>query len=467
MPPLGFLTNATGDPRLVQRRLAFQATQGVPPAEADFVDFLTYGGSVAPGRSRVDRLQIPSDGQPLAKLRGKRRIPGREIPWGDLDPGNEAQLMKFLCVAGAYDYTDKTTWNLWRIKQSGATPVNATGDPTVAMLDDDNVNPRRRSIGMQFGGFTLSAEAEGNLAITAPYEVEEYDLWGAVAQTVGSASDAPIFMGMGQDVGQDASEHYTDPGVAYKLRVDTANADNAVCSIARGAGVYSFQTTIYHDRLDQRGFDENGALIGPPGDPMRIYWPDTPTLVATDEFTVQPRRTRWTQPAIVTLAFPVVNCRFIMNGVRTNIEGGWSLAVVHPLSVRPAPYGEQNTTVKRRGAPSVTLTINRDVIDLELQKILHEATSIEAAIDVQLRTEIGASAIPFRAIFAIPALEAEGELFGPEPGAENIEENVVMVAGAPASAMSYDPGYSESAYSITDFWELIVWNDMATIGGLS
>lgn len=455
---LDFLTNATGDPKELKVRFAFQSDADVP-SETNMEDFYVFGQGIAPSRSVIEPQSIAGSGAPLPPLPGKLVIPERDLPFGDLDPTNKGQLMAFMALFGNYSHTSNVTWHEWKVSLEEASAV----DRRLTVLVDDNVNPRRRVSSWNPGAITLGAEPDGNYSCTASGAAEGFDLFGAVTQSAGTGSTLPTVLGRND-------EHYEAAGDDIFIRVDATAGDDITVSVKVGAAAaYSHSFTITAGRTDQRAFDEGGNLIGPPGDPMRIYWPTGFTLTALDEFTVEERRAAWTQSGLTRFAIPSVNTRWILDGVTTRTEGGYSVEIVQNLLVEDDVYGEQGRTVTRSGPLNVTVSPTRTVRNLDFQRILYDADNVGLVIDGETETKIdaGPPAIPYRSIFILPHLEAAGDQFVTEAGAENRSESLTLTAGEPSATFTYDPGYGVASYSVNTHAVYVSWNNHAAIGGLS
>jgi hypothetical protein len=457
---LGFLQGATGDPKSLKVRMAFQAARGIPAAEASLVDFYPFAQMQAAVRGRITRQAIEGTGAPLPDLQGKRAIPEADTPFGDLDPANVGQLLCWLSLFGAYDMVDNATWYDWQIALDGGSTCNRQ----LTGLVDDNINPRRRLNGWYVGSIKLDVSPNGNVAMSFGSGVEEYDLAAVPTQTAGAGSTLPVFLGMNDP------QHYADPGVNITVKVNgVPTATTIPLQVKIGAAAYSHTFTVTEARLDQRVFDEGGNLIGPPGDPLRIYWPDGFSLTDADEFQLTPRRAAWTQTGLTRVSMPSVNLRWIVDGVLARVEGGYSITIGQTFRVRPDVYGEQRNTITRTGAMRVSVSATRDVSDLDWQKILHDGSNIALVLDGETATYIteGTPSIPYRFIGVLPNLVADGQQFQTEGGAENLEESLELVAGLPDSAYTYDPGYGVTPYSVSTHAWFSFWNAHATIAGIS
>jgi hypothetical protein len=183
-----FLESANGDPVRSQRRIAVQATRGLPAAESLYRDFRQNGGPFAISQTSIPRQVIGRNGEPMLPLTGKRTIGGGPLDFGDMDPSSIGTLILLGSLFGAYDFEDLGAYNRWTFYLGAGTAF-----PTFfSALDDSDINPRVRLWDGMFGGLNLGATSGGNFSLTAPFVVGYYDLYGAVAQTEGGQSALAI-----------------------------------------------------------------------------------------------------------------------------------------------------------------------------------------------------------------------------------------------------------------------------------
>src|SRR5688572_11621996 len=114
-----FLNTATGEPSNSKLKVAVQSTQGVPPLEADYVDFRVDNNPFSVNPTRVPRAAIQAGGVRAKPLIGKLPLAGEPIDYGDFDPQNKGQLRMLANVFRAYTITDNTTWYRHKYSRAG------------------------------------------------------------------------------------------------------------------------------------------------------------------------------------------------------------------------------------------------------------------------------------------------------------------------------------------------------------
>ena len=183
-----FLESAKGDPVRSQRRIAVQATRGLPAADSLYRDFRQNGGPFAISQATIPRQVIGRNGEPMLPLTGKRTIGGGPLDFGDMDPSSIGTLILLGSLFGAYDFEDLGDYNRWTFYLGAGTEF----PQFFSALDDSDVIPRVRLWDGMFGGLNIGATSGGNFALQAPFVVGYYDLYGAVVQTEGGKSALAI-----------------------------------------------------------------------------------------------------------------------------------------------------------------------------------------------------------------------------------------------------------------------------------
>lgn len=183
-----FLSSATGDPQELRRRIAPQASRGVPPLESAYRDFRSNGGPIIIEAGEIERAIISPSGEPLRNLTGKLTIGGSPFDFGDVDPANVGFILALLNLFGSYDFTDNTTWQRWVMSTRGGTDA----PDYLALLNDDDILPRYRIKDLQVSSITVGATPGGNFRVTVGWVAAEHDFHGAVVQTEGGKASLSI-----------------------------------------------------------------------------------------------------------------------------------------------------------------------------------------------------------------------------------------------------------------------------------
>ena len=224
-----FPGSALGKPERSQRRIAEQGDTLSIDEQTTLRDFRQFGGPLEIELTGVPPLSYNSDGVPEIELPGKTNI--NPLAWnlGDLDPTNYGQLHFMANFFGKYTVTDNTTWRKWNFARDGATSAKEY----LKLLDDDDVNPRRRFLNFKTLSFTVSNAVNGNYAMGVGGRAMRYDFSGDPVQTVGSGSTAPTILGARQEAFTDLGEEdiFVEIQLILAGTFDDLLVDNASAAI--------------------------------------------------------------------------------------------------------------------------------------------------------------------------------------------------------------------------------------------
>ncbi len=430
---LDFFSPQTGDPINTKRRVAQQAVRGVP-AISGFVDFRSNGGPIAITPSEIDRLVIANGAAPGLNLAGKVTLGNGPYEMGDLDPADPG-LINFLGnVYGKYTLSHEGSNTYWRWL-FGLDRVTSAA-PFLTLLNDDDVLPRYRIIDQSLGGYTLEASPNSNLAISFPVVSGDYDFHGIVTLTgTGPAilkakrtwsgnwdtADKDIYVKV-MDVTNIADG--TDPRIDVQVKTGAA-------------GTYGNTQTIHLGKWN-RLYDETNAMYGKRAEQVLVRLEVGEVAVATDVWKIPQRRATWAQSLGAEYPISSINAMMILDGDEIRVEGGWSLEVAYDTNEAVADvYGRQGYTVQRSGKLRATLSLNRRLVDLTLQKKIHEAETASAIIDAVTDSNIPGATVPFRFLQVMPLLRATGTMFDTESGGTNRDEALTLHAAVPSAPLSY------------------------------
>lgn len=447
-----FLTGYTGDPINFKRRLAPQPTRGLP-AVTGFRDGRGYGGPVLISPQTVERQAINTGGAPLQPLPGKAQLGGGPFSLGDVDPANYHLLLMLANAFGKYSVTEVETGRYrWRFSLAEAT----VADPFLTLLDFNDVTPQAKFFDLALGGFSMSAEPNGNFAMELPFAVGGYVRAGDPVQETGTGSTAPVIRKTWP--GNWATDDDQDIWVKFL----TDNGDGT-WEVQAGLGSSTVEPTFSDTRTLTEGqwfrlFDTDGSRIGVKAEQPEIFVAEGATLTALDVFRFPKQMTVFSPSLGTARAIASVSTSFLLDGEEIRVEGGWNIeAAWDTLEGRPDTGGRQSATVRRAGQLRATVTPTRDLVDLTLQHALDQQSTLPVVIDAETDVQIGATGSPYRVLVVLPACRPQGDLFSVESGADNREESFELVAGVPDAALSYD------GLSFGSHLEVVVYNDIATL----
>lgn len=426
---MAFLSGAAGEPSNSKLRVATQSTQGVPPAEAGYVDFRVDNNPFSVTPNRVPRAAIQSGGVRAKPLIGKLPLGGEAIDYGDFDPANRGQLRMLANVFRKYTLTDNTTWYRYQFSRNASTAAAEF----LAYLSDNDVNPRMRAFDVKHGGFSLSGSPNGNLRLTSPWAGVYFDHFGAPTQTAGTGSTVPKIRGFWE---HNYTADATDKDI--HVRFDTDASPYTISVKVGSAAVYSNTQTLTEGTwLDLE--DESGTILGVPGERVQLYIESGATITALDEFEFEKNRDSWSQSLTAAHPLAVVQGVAQIDDVDVTIEGSFDLtAAYETFELRPDIFRRQGGRVRRTGDLMVTLNLSRDLVDLALQKPLVVGSTIKMALDFQTSETI-TTGQRYRLIALMPELTVEGTTYAVSQGGTNIEEQYVLSASSDTgTTMTYD-----------------------------
>lgn len=420
-----------------------------------YVDFRCNGGPIVIEPGEIERMVIGQGGVPQLSLPGKVSLTGGPLEIGDADPANRGMLRGFANAFGAYTYANASTYETWDFNLDGAT----TPAQFLAILNDNDINPRFRTLENMFGGFNISASPNSNLAVSFPFAFGEYDFHGVVVQDTGIGSTCPLFK-------KTWSGNWSTADKALYAKAVTDNGASWVFQFKVGAvASYSASTTIYEGKLN-RIKDESGNLLGPIGECPMMYIPAGWDGAVGDIFIVPQNRAAWTPTLTTERPISSVDTIWVLDGVETRIEGGWEVVGAwDDLTASEDTAGRQGATIDRSGEFNVTITPTRRIVNLDLQYAIHEAASVSLYIDCYTRSTISGTtpARPYRFLMAVPSAKVYGPLYGTASGGRNRDESPRIVAGMPSVAGTYQGPYDAAALSFASHFHLWVENDVATL----
>lgn len=438
--PLDFLSGAQGEPKNLRRLIAPQTTLGVPTSDADeFVEYRSNGGPFRPSRASVPRSVISRTKQ--KPLPGKMTLSGGPFDLGDVDPGNIGMIHMLANFFGNYSVevipeTRAGGGNFvrWIFGASQAT----SSAPYLTAVEDNDVLPRFRGYDIRLNSLSAQASANAAYAINFGFLGGSHDMFGPVSQTAGTGSEIPVFTGtwsgnwepsLDRDIylrveSQDADE------VEFVAKVGSAASYGAISfTVPRGTKVRIVDSTSGEYLAGETSYTETPYVYVGNG-----------TYVVADEFRALNRRAALSTSLGIERPIASVNTLFMLDGAQFRSEGGWTYESSWQRGESQADVsGVQGATPVRSGVINTTLTPTRELRDLTLQKLIHQATNVAAYIEAGTDVYIPGTIRRFRFMAIFPYLQASGDMYGTESGGENTQESVTLETGTP-----------DSTYTVTD-----------------
>lgn len=445
-----FYSTAQGDPTRFLFRVAQQTTKGLP-SETSAVDAKVAGltGGLSP--TVVRRLGLAGSAMPQADLPGKTDVTPVNVNFGDLDPANTAQIW---ALGNYFQYvtTSNPSGAAYRHRISQAQSAGSSFDKYLTVLVDHDYGQPIRYIDGMVSNWSLSAGPRQNVHLQATIMPSKFDFHGAVSQTTGSGSTLPIFRHSWS--GNHVADG-TDKDIYAKY--NSAGGGTWQWKVASGGTLSSTNAISHGTWLDC--YEASDAKIGNEAEQVQMYMQGTPTLTDGDIFKVLMRRARWTPSYSTEYSLPEVNAKLYLDGTeRTAIEGGWTItgAGINVQRLEDTG-GYQGTGVRKTGTQQVTLQLERDFIDVTLQRKNLERTNIGVVITIKSDTVIGATTYPYSCTIVMPRLRLQGPTYTVGSNADNRSESYTLLATEATSALTY------SAMDFTADCEFVFDNATTTV----
>lgn len=451
-----FFTGQTGEPALTKCRVAPQTVEGVPALEAAYSDYRAFSAQTPLTPQLIERMALT--GNSINKLRALIGKIGGSMAQsiGDVDPMNKMLLNALANITRKYTNTDNTTWRRWTFSPSAATTAAAY----LSMLIDNDVLPRVRYRDVALSALRLAAAPNENFAAEFDAVYSEFDFHGVPTQTVGTGSTIPIMRGFWSgNLVPDA----TDKDIFIKLiNVLTFLMQGKVTTAASYGASNDSYALGSHSRVYNEAVDPIDRIIGNAAEQVRAYWPEGATLVNNDVFQIAKRRAAWTPSYPADRSISSVQTIFYLNSGEVRVERGWNVEINVPgVARRDDTGGRQSARVRKTGALEATISMTRELADLDLQIALLNQGVVTIAIEAKTDVEISTSGRPYRFLQVYPACVPDGETFSVDAGGQNRDESLRLVAGLPDSAFAYNDG--SGSINFSDAVNFVVENDVATL----
>lgn len=465
MPLQPFFQSATGDPTKLVRALAWQSADGIPNDDmTTFKPFKGFGGPLTPSMTYIDRQLINRSAQRSRAMDSKIDFTGQTFNMGDLDPADFGQAMLMLQLMQGYDVAVSSGWSRYRMSQEQA-DVGTAWNKKLTYLNDTDKGLPARFVDLIVAGFTLTLAGRQNANLTYRVRNGKVDFWGDPTVT-GTGTVKPILRHFHAD---NFDPDATNKDVTITIVSDSATA--VVFTVKIGAGAASANQTATKGIWTYLYTGSPAVTtLGPRRNQIQIYFPPGAdgSFVDADVWSFPKRRTAGLgfveadYPASQALA--EVQARFFMGSEEVAIDNGVTLTYdVADAITRYAVGGEQPVGTDRKGQATVTVALNRRLVDMELQKqlLLRDDTSlvIECLSDSLIA---GGSNHPFGYTFVLPLVVPQGDAHDAAEGANNYDEQITMIAAKPSADFTGPAGTTVSG--ITDFaadLEVVIDTDIA------
>ena len=450
-----FFASTAGDPASLTRMLAFQTADGVPCLDAALVPYKSYGGVLSPSPTSIRRQAILTRPMRELDMRSKVDNAGRTLHLGDADPSNHAQLAFLLSLFQGYDLATADGHTRWRISQQQA--IDGTQLlKKLTHINDSNKGIPIRHTDVIARSLELSISPRQNAFLKFGVEAGRFDFW-EVPTITGTGVVRPILRGTTPgNWDLDA----TDKDVFIKVMSDDATTVTFQAKEATAGSYSSSQVANKGEWTYVYTGASSTVPLGGRAAQVEIYFPTgaNNSFVDADVFEFAKRRVL----SVVDTDYPTprplaeTQFRFEINGEAIYVDNGVTLNVDVPGAVtRYAAGGEQAIGTDRKGQHDVTVSLDRRLVDLELQKALMTADQVSLVIDGRNDTVVGTSVYYWGMWFVLPYLSVEGTMHDAEEGAQNFNETLTLRAFVPESDFSYG--------GITDFGadlEVVVDTDL-------
>ena len=450
-----FFNSTAGDPASLTRMLAFQTTDGVPCLDAALVPYKSYGGVLSPSPTNIRRQAILTRPMRELDMRSKVDNAGRTLHLGDADPSNHAQLAFLLSLFQGYDLATADGHTRWRISQQQA--IDGTQLlKKLTHINDSNKGIPIRHTDVIARSLELSISPRQNAFLRFGVEAGRFDFW-EVPTITGTGLVRPILRGTTPgNWDLDA----TDKDVFIKVISDDATTVTFQAKEATAGSYSSSQVANKGEWTYVFTGASSTVPLGGRAAQVEVYFPTgaNNSFVDNDVFEFAKRRTLSVVDGDYPTPRPLAETqfRFEINGEAIYVDNGVTLNVDVPGAVtRYAAGGEQAIGTDRKGQHDVTVSLDRRLVDLELQKALMTADQVSLVIDGRNDTVVGTSVYYWGMWFVLPYLSVEGTMHDAEEGAQNFNETLTLRAFVPESDFSYG--------GITDFaadLEVVVDTDL-------
>lgn len=459
-----FFGTGTGDPTRLTRLLAFQSADGIPTEDASMVPFKGYGGALSANPSFIEAQRINQLPMRKRKMSSKLDFSGQSLAMGDLDAANHAQLMLTLSLLQGYTLATADGHTRWRVSQQQAVESGGTlMNQKLCYINDTDKGIPARFTDLIATEMELALSPRSNASLTFGVQNGKIDFWGTPAVT-GTGVVKPILRHYTTD---NWALDATDADAYVKIISDTATTVTFQFKIA-SAGTYSGNQTATKG-VWKYVYTGTSSTVphGNRGQQTQIYFPtgSDNSFVDADVWVFPKRRTLSVVDSDYPTPYPIseIQCRFFVDEEEIIVDNGVTLNVsLDSPETRYGVGGEQPGGTDRKGQQTVTVSLDRRLVDLTLQKKLLNRQTASLVIECIGDVIVGTSTNYFGMIFVMPQLTLEGPSHDAEEGAQNYNEPITLVAGQPDAGVQFST--IASIASITDFeadLEVVIDTDLA------
>lgn len=444
MPIQPFYAGAAGDPASLTRLLAFQTSDGVPCLDAALVPYKSYGGALTPMVTSLARQAVLNRPMRERRMRSKVETSGRTLNLGDSDPSNAAQLAFLLSLMQGYALATANGHTRWRIGQQQAVDGTQILKKLTHVGDSDKGIPIRHA-DVIARSLAWGISPRTNASMIFGVEAGHFDFWG-VPTVTGTGVVPPFLRGTTSSAAASMTGNF-DPDATDKdvfIQITSDSATEVVFKAKEAtAGSYSADQTATKGQwcYVYTGASASVPLGGRAGQ-VEVYFPagSNGDFVDADVWEFTKRRVL----AVVDSDYPTprplaeTQFRFQLNGYNIYVDNGVTLNVDVPGAVtRYAAGGEQAIGTDRKGQHDVTVTLDRRLVDMDLQKALMTGSEVSLVIDGRNDTVVGTSVNYWGCWAVLPSLSIEGSMHDAEEGATNDNEVMTLYAHKPEADFTY------------------------------
>ena len=438
-----FFNSTAGDPASLTRLMAFQTADSVPCLDAALLPYKSYGGVLSPSPTQIRRQSILTRPMRELDMRSKVDNAGRTLHMGDIDPSNHAQLMLMLSLLQGYSLATASGHTRWRISQQQA--IDGTQIlKKLTHINDSNKGIPFRHVDVIAKSMELSLAPRSNASLIFGVEAGRFDYWEVPTISAGTtrailrgttSSDAASMTGNWDPDATDKDvfiQITSDTATTVTFKVKEATAGSYSSDQVATKGVWTYIYTGASSTIPLGGRAAQVEIYFPTGidgdfvDAAVLEFAKRRTLAVVDTDYPTPRPLAETQ------------FRFLVNGESVYIDNSVTLSVDVPGAVtRYAAGGEQAIGTDRKGQHDITVTIDKRLENLTLQRALMVGDQVSLVIEGRNDTVVGTSLLYWGATFVLPNLSVEGTMHDTEEGATNFNESLTLRAFKPDSDFTY------------------------------
>lgn len=430
---LNFFQSATGDPQKLLTRFANQADPQVP-ATTGFVDVRTYGGAMGPARLSQPAQVLTGSPMAAAPLDGKFDMPAGTLSMGDVDAAGVVQMMFLANTLQRYTTTNPETG---RYRHRFGQAESTAAAPCLTALREEAVGMPRRFSSVRSAGLTIAAAPRQNFRLQYNLVAGKHDYHSDATQSAGTGSSKPILR-------HNWAAHTSTSTLNIYAKVIADGSGSATFQFATGSSAsYTGAPTIACAFGAWTEIQTADGRLGDPGEWVEMYLPADADLTADDVFVFAQRRTVWSPSYSVERRIAEIGTRLYVGDfggalAKTSSEGGWQVQVAIAGAQRLESTGErQPSGTIRTGEQVVTFTLNRRMVDLDLQRYLENGGYLAVVLEGLNEAKIASTSAYYSAKAIMPYLRAAGPTWSVPEGGGDPNEALTLTAGQPPSAMSY------------------------------